>query len=240
MKKDNIWKVLIILFYINVILKPDSITAQTIKKINYQITVDGKVTDSEWGELKPFPLTMYSPTYKAAPTEQSEIKLAYDDKYLYASARFYDSDPSGIRFTSYRRDIINNDDCFWLLITPSKNNVTSGLEFVVTPNGNRIDFEIFNDGNSYNSDWNPYWDAAAEYDDKGWYAEMRIPFSELGLPEFENETEIGIIMGRKISRKNEYLLFPDLSPERNLKTSKPATPSLLHRMFWEELLKLRL
>lgn len=230
MKKSKTWLIITVLLHITVMTAPVSITAQTLKKINHQISVDGKVTDSEWGELKPFPLTMYSPTYKAAATEISEIKIAYDDKYLYASARFYDSDPSGIRFTTYRRDIINNDDCFWLLITPSKNNVTSGLEFVVTPNGNRVDFEIFNDGNSNNYDWNPYWDAAAEYDNKGWYAEMKVPFSELGLPKFENETEIGIIMGRKISRKNEYLLFPDLSPERSYQS-----PSRAHSFKFENI-----
>ena len=43
---------------------------------------------------------------------RSQIGVAYDDEYLYASGRFYDSRPAEIRVDSLYRDRWSGDDTF--------------------------------------------------------------------------------------------------------------------------------
>lgn len=195
-----------------------------LNKINAseKIVIDGSINEEVWSRINPLPLTMFSPTYLGTPTEKSEIRIVYDEKYIYASAQFYDDEPQKIRNNSYYRDRYDWDDYFGLIIVPNKNKTESGLQFLVMPSGNREDTEIFNDANTLNYDWNSYWDAAATITDQGWFAELRIPFSELGLPNNQDSLEIGIITWRFISRKNERDIFPSLSPDRNINTPSRA------------------
>ncbi len=54
----------------------------------------------------------------------------------------------------------------------------TGSMFSVTAAGSIGDGVLFNDS-SDDDTWNGVWDAAVSIDDKGWIAEMRIPFSQL-------------------------------------------------------------
>ena len=74
------------------------------------ITFDGRVEDSEWNAIPPLPMVQYEPNAGEAPTERTEIRLAYDDTYFYVSMRAYDSEPGGVRATSLYRDRISGSD----------------------------------------------------------------------------------------------------------------------------------
>lgn len=195
--------------------------AAIIKHASEEISIDGNLDEDVWAKIEPLNLTMFSPTYSGSLTEKSEIKIFYDDNFIYTSARFKDSLPTGIRNNSFYRDRYNEDDYFALLIVPHKYKTESGLQFIVMPSGNKEDAEISNDGYTENVNWNSYWEAAATINDEGWFAEMKIPFSELGLEQSE-EVEIGIITWRLISRKNERQVFPDISPDKYVNTTSRA------------------
>lgn len=51
----------------------------------------------DYGAIEPLPLTMMIPIFEGAMTEKTEIRVAYDDDYLYVVGRMYDSDPAGIQ-----------------------------------------------------------------------------------------------------------------------------------------------
>ena len=99
------------------------------------------------------------------------------------------------------------------------------------PAGVRGDEAIFNDGKSDNKDWNTYWDVATVQNEKGWFVEMRIPFSSLSFQDENGRAFMGLIAYRNIARKNERVVFPDLSPERGIDTPSRAHPIVLDRIY---------
>ena len=194
------------------------------------IQIDGLSDEPGWQKIEPLPMIMYKPTYKGKPTESTEIRIAYDKDYLYCSARCYDTDPSGIRVNSLYRDRSSKDDKFGIILD-TFNDKKTALSFWTTPAGVRGDEAVFNDGKSDNKNWDTYWDVATVQNEKGWFVEMRIPFSSLSFQDEAGRVTMGLIAYRNIARKNERVVFPDLSPERGIDTPSRAHPILLNQVY---------
>ncbi|MDA8686399.1 carbohydrate binding family 9 domain-containing protein [Robiginitalea sp.] len=193
------------------------------------IIFDGKVDDPEWEAIEPFPLVQYEPMAGAAPTHPTEVRLAYDDKYIYASLRAYEIHEGEIRATSLYRDQIAGSDHTEIMLDTYNDN-QSGYIFTTTPTGIRNDAEVFNDatvssvlqGGAFNRDFNTFWDAATTVTEEGWFAEIRIPFSSLRFQEVNGEVTMGLTMQRKIAHKNERLVFPAIPPITNWAFLRPS------------------
>lgn len=54
-----------------------------VSRLSKPLVFDGKIDDSEWIGIEPFPVTMHKPIYNGIPSEKTEIYLEYDDKYIY-------------------------------------------------------------------------------------------------------------------------------------------------------------
>jgi hypothetical protein len=187
-----------------------------LTRVSEPIVVDGHVDEPVWERVPVLPLTVITPQYGAEPTERTEIRVAYDDTYIYVSGRMYDSDPGSIRANTMYRDAFAGDDLFSIALDTYNDHQTA-VWLVVNPAGGRIDQTIANDGEAgalppYNLDWNSYWDAATSRDSTGWFAEMRIPFSSLGFQDVDGRVVMGLEVYRSIARRNERSVFPDMPP----------------------------
>lgn len=185
-----------------------------LARLQGPIQLDGPSDEAAWQAVAPLPLTMYLPTFEGTPTEHTEIRIAYDETYLYAAGRFYDSDPTGIRINSLYRDRWSGDDAFALFIDTFNDN-ENALWFMTTPAGIRADFALSNDGegrNAINGSWNTFWDVATQVTPEGWFAEVRIPLSSLRFQEIDGQVVMGLTATRYIARKNERVTFPAISP----------------------------
>ena len=193
------------------------------------ITVDGHVDEAAWETIPPLPLVQYEPNAGALPTEKTEIRIAYDDTYFYASMRAYDNDPDGIRATSLYRDKISGSDHIEILLDTYNDNETAYV-FTTTPTGLRHDLEISNDatggtistGGWLNRDFNTFWDVETTITQEGWFAEIRIPFSSLRFQESEGKVIMGLILQRKVARKMERLIYPAIPPKTNFAFLRPS------------------
>ena len=188
-----------------------------IPRVNGDIRIDGLINETIWQETNPLPLTMYTPVFEGDMTEETEIRITYDDQFIYASAKFYDSEPSGIQGNSLVRDVDKGGDFFNLLLDTYNDN-ENFYAFSTTPAGNRLDSEITNDAEGdfslfYNADWNAYWDTKTAVHDWGWSAEMRIPFSSLKFKEENGDVVFGLVTHRLIGRKNERHIYPAIPPD---------------------------
>jgi hypothetical protein len=136
--------------------------------------------------------------------------------------RAFDRDPNGVRATSLYRDRISGSDHLEVLLDTYNDNQT-GYGFTTTPTGIRNDLEVANDaqglalssGSVFNRDFNTYWDAESTITDEGWFTEIRIPFSSLRFQDVDGRVIMGIIVQRKIARKNERLVYPAVPPVTN-------------------------
>ncbi|MCB0471463.1 MAG: carbohydrate binding family 9 domain-containing protein [Flavobacteriaceae bacterium] len=220
---------LILLFvFITGILHAQNTEPMRIARIE-GIHFDGKVDEPAWDLIPVLPMVQYEPQAGAPPTEKTEIRIAYDDKYIYLSMRAFDSDPEGIRATSLYRDRIAGSDHLEVMLDTYNDNQT-GYIFTTTPAGIRNDLSISNDGvtstvslgSSFNRDFNTFWDAESTVTDKGWFTEIRIPFSSLRFQETDGKVTMGFIVQRKIARKTERLVFPAVPPITNWAFLRPS------------------
>ena len=98
-----------------------------------------------------------------------------------------------------RRDEFPGD---WVEINiDSYHDLRSAFSFTVSVSGVRSDEFLSNETN-WDASWNPIWFAKTHIDDKGWTAEIKIPFSQL---RYGNEPEKiwGFQVVRRLFRKEE-------------------------------------
>jgi len=193
-----------------------------LSRLTGPIELDGRPTEPAWDKVPLLPLVMYTPTFRAPLTEKSEIKVAYDDRYIYLGARLFDSEPRKIRANTLYRDRYSGDDIVALVLDTYNDRQTASW-FTVNPAGTRIDRAVSNDGTSDpNDNWNTFWDVATSRDDSSWSAEMRIPFASLGFQDVNGRVTMGLIAYRLVARKNERQLFPAIPPNWDFGFAKPS------------------
>lgn len=194
-----------------------------LQRIDFDVELDGRPDESGWQRVQPLAMTQLRPTAGDAPTEVTRVKVAYDDRYIYAVAVMEDKDPGAVRGNSLQRDRTDDDDLFALLLD-SFNDDENGVLFSTNPEGTRTDEAISNDAqrNGFNRSWNTYWDAAAVRHDLGWSAEMRIPLSSLRFQNQDGRVVMGLTVFRWISRKQEVVTFPAVDPTLQAAQFRPS------------------
>lgn len=197
----------------------------TVQRMTSEVNFDGRMNDKVWDELPRLDMTQNQPTFGIATSEESDVRIGYDNNYIWIGARLYMKDISKIRSTTKKRDDLpSNSDAFGVQFD-SFNDNENGLAFYTTPAGSRYDATISGDAatggkrlggvwtnNWENKTWNTFWDVKTSKDSKGWYVEMRIPFSSMKFkPNAENVTTMGLIVTRVISSRNEKDTWPAIS-----------------------------
>ena len=104
-----------------------------ITRIGEKIAIDGKVDEAVWQTVPTLPLTMHWPSYQGKITEKTEIRIAYDDEYIYLGAICHTSDPSEIQNTTFQRDNWNQKTDQMTLILDPYHDKENTIAFVVTP-----------------------------------------------------------------------------------------------------------
>ena len=136
--------------------------------------------------------------------QKSEVQFIYDDKALYVSALFQDSAPDSIsREFSLRDEWDKNCDWFGVWITPY-NDAQNEFMFALTAAGVQLDSRS-NNGKT-EMDWDAVWMSAVKIHEKGWSAEVEIPYAALRIPNTEKQ-EWGININRTIKRTGENYIW---------------------------------
>lgn len=236
---------LLLFFIVLVIIDASAQMNLKIKRIPSPLKFDGDPSDTAWCQLDLFPLTMQLPVYGKEPVEKTDVMIGYDDKYLWIGARLLMQDPDKIFAVSKKRDEdLRSFDSFGILLD-TYNDYENGLAFFTTPTGLRTDYAVSNDAVGpgpgpdgtfiqFNYSWNTFWDVLTTRDAKGWYLEMRIPFSSLRFRPENNLTTMGIIIVRTTSYNNETDTYPAIDHKYGFfATNKP---SLASRIVFENLI----
>ena len=203
----------------------DRATPLALPRLSGPITLDGFSDEPAWQAIESLTLTMHVPTFEGAMTEKTEIRVAYDDDYLYVAGRLYDSNPAGVQAVDLERDGGSMSNDWFGIALDTFNDNENALEFWTTPAGIRTDAAISNDAEGespFNMSWNTFWDAAVQKNSQGWFAEIRIPFSSLRFQDWDGKVIMGLTVVRFIARKNEYIIFPAIPPKWEWSFHKPS------------------
>ena len=204
--KRILYTLFLIFFSINIYSQnPKSFEAIEIN--SEQIILDGKLDEPFWKNIIGInDFLMQEPIEGGKPTENTIIKIAYDENYLYIGAILYDSDPDGIKAFKMRKDApLNTDDRFmWILDTYLDGR--NAYFFEINPRGLMGDGLLsIGQGRSLNKDWDGIWRPWTYIGDFGWSTEIRIPFHTLNFD--PKISTWGINFQRTVRRKNEEILW---------------------------------
>ncbi len=151
--------------------------------------IDGHLDDAVWAEATPNTgFRRDVPSDGKPATEDSEIRVVYDDHAMYVGARLFNRDKARVSRRLSRRDSFSVfNDVFFVMIDSYHDHTTSFV-FGATPAGERRDAIQSGDGSRIDGSWDPVWEVKTHVDSLGWVAEMRIPFSQLRFPNSANQT----------------------------------------------------
>ncbi|MFA5804271.1 MAG: DUF5916 domain-containing protein [Melioribacteraceae bacterium] len=197
------------------------ITAQS-KSINAIRTstsprIDGVLDDAVWKNALPIKdFLQQEPIAGAQPSLLTEVKIIYDDNYLYIGVMCYDNEPDKIIAREMKWDgMISNDDNIKLIFDTFDDNRTA-YWFGTNPLGAQDDalltgFEM----NDFNEAWNGVWEVECKILNNGWSAEFRFPFSTFKF--YNKEKQVwGFNIERTIRRKNETVIWTSIGKNLGL------------------------
>ncbi len=167
--------------------------------------IDGLVNDPCWQTVEwSGKYVEWSPEENTTPSEETSLKILYDNKNIYVAFRCFDHDPSGIVKRLSRRDGFDGD---WVEINiDSFRDFRTAFSFTISAAGVKGEEFISNNGANWDPTWNPIWYAKTQIDSLGWTAEIRIPLSQLRFGE-AGEQVWGIQSTRRYFRKEERSLW---------------------------------
>jgi len=170
------------------------------KRLNSEIPhIDGLLNDTCWqeggwtGGFKQF-----MPKEGAPATQNTEMKILYDDVNVYVAFKAYDTELEKIDFQKGRRDNLTGDIvgvCF-----DSYLDYRTGFGFYISAAGIKTDLLVLNSGDDMS--WDAVWFGKTSRADYGWSAELLIPLSQLRYN--NNEEQIwGLHAWRWLNRLQE-------------------------------------
>ena len=169
-------------------------------------TIDGRPDDAAWQNAPVIDQFLeYEPNTGAEPRFRTEVRLLYDDRYLYILGRMHDPAPDSIISLLSRRDIRTESEQLKIVID-SYHDRRTAYQFILNPAGVKRDFFVYND-QVEDPTWDGVWDGHASIDSLGWVAEFRIPFSQMRFADLEEHT-FGLLIVRDVARTRQRISWP--------------------------------
>ncbi|MDA2933477.1 carbohydrate binding family 9 domain-containing protein [Acidobacteria bacterium AH-259-D05] len=175
-----------------------------------RITVDG-VLEGAWSNA-----TTTTHFYQKEPrigqqaTEDTEVRILYNQESIYFAIRCFDSEPEKIIARERRRDDpLANDDSIAIILDTFHDH-RNAFVFKTNPLGTQYDALITDERREVNANWDEKWTIATAMVDEGWIVEIEIPLKILRIQPGETQTW-GIDFERVIQRKNEFTYWNNYS-----------------------------
>ena len=201
--------------------------AVRLARLSGEIVLDGVINEAAWQAVAPFAMLESYPNFGNEPSERTDIRVAYDNDYLYAAGQFLAKDMSLVRATALERDDMRFTDESFGIVLDTFNDNENALVFVVNSAGNRTDMSVAGDaqapdGPPWNRSWNTFWDVATVRSDSGWSVEVRIPFSSLRFEDHDGIVVMGLTIWRFMAGKNQNVTYPPIEPKWDWGFVKPS------------------
>lgn len=175
------------------------------------ITVDGALDEEVWTRAIPATgFTQADPLEGQPATEVTEVRVAYDDDYLYIAATCRDSNPAGIVINEIRKDFSGRDQDTFEVLLDTFSDRRNGFVFATNAAGAKADTQMANEGRDVNTNWDAVWWVASQRNENGWTAEFRIPFKTLRFEVGDGQTW-GVNFARRVRRKSEISYWSAVS-----------------------------
>ena len=183
--------------------------------------IDGKLDDDVWKDATVHSdFLQFRPNNLGKPTFETEIRILYDDNFIYLSFNNLDSHPEKIRKTLGRRDdwssSFDQESDYITFGFDSRNDNKNANTFGVNAANVQFDNAVTSDaaGTDFEFSWDAVWLSNVSMNDDGWSTEIRMPFSIFQYSKDDNQTW-GFRAHRTIQRFQEWIFWPGVDNGAN-------------------------
>jgi Domain of unknown function (DUF5916)/Carbohydrate family 9 binding domain-like len=149
-----------------------------ISKTSLPIKIDGVLDDEAWQKAElATDFYMMLPMDTAKANLRTEVKMAYDEKFIYISGDNFIPHKTYM-VESLRRDWNFGKNDNFLLIMDTFNDLTNGFAFGINAAGAQWDGQQY-DGGPLNLNWDNKWFSAVKQYEDHWSFEAAIPFKSI-------------------------------------------------------------
>jgi hypothetical protein len=181
------------------LLTPEKAQPARLVRFDKVPVIDGKLDDDIWKTAAVFKdFVQFRPVDLVAPSQQTEVRVGYDSKFLYVAFRAYD-EPGKVRATIAKRDAVFDDDWvgIWL---DTFNDGRRAYELIFNPLGVQAD-AIFTEGINEDFSVDIVHESKGVLLEDGYAVEVAIPFKSLRY-EAGKDKKWGLHLLRTIKRLN--------------------------------------
>lgn len=174
-----------------------------VPQIGETIALDGLLNEKAW-QVKSVANNFYRnfPDDKGLAKAQTEVRMVFNDKYLYIGAILYnESGFQNYTITSLKRDFQLQGNDALLILLDTYGDQTNAFGFMVNPFGVQSEFLGSRGGADFDYSWDDKWMSKVIKEKEKWTVEIAIPFSTLRFD--PNKTEWKVVLGRNNIDANE-------------------------------------
>jgi len=133
----------------------------------------------------------------------SLARICYDSDFLYISIECFEPTVAALKKMFVERDDpVYTDDCVEVFISPVYSETKRYYHFGVNPVGTQFD-QVARGAQGFDTGWNGKWTVGVKILKDRWVAEMRIPFSDLGVKNIDDVNLMGAAVCRE-RKSNKY------------------------------------
>ncbi|MBV1924444.1 MAG: carbohydrate binding family 9 domain-containing protein [Flavobacteriaceae bacterium] len=198
----NLTIILILLANCFSAISQDKKTIEAIR-IDTPPKIDGLLDDTVWQNISAAGnFNMYEPGNEGEIPEgfKTEVKMAYDDNAVYVAAYMFDPEPDKILSQFSQRDEVFVQADHFAIALNTYNDGINETHFFVTSAGTIGD--AIAGQNNFDFGYNVVFDCKISKNEKGWFAEFKIPYNALRFPEIKVQ-DWAVNFYRGIKTRNE-------------------------------------
>ena len=164
-----------------------------ITRTQTPITVDGALTEPVWqSAAETAQFWMKWPRDGGPAPQQTIVRCAYDDRFLYVAAICFDSTPNNV-IQSLKRDVGYWDSDGFALVLDPTNSASNGYFFGINAAGVQNEGLISTGTNDIDFNWDNTWLAETKSYPDRWTLEFAIPLRVLRFKEGQTKWGINFI-----------------------------------------------
>ena len=188
-----------------------------IQKTTGKVVIDGVLNEQAWFDAAAVSdFMMCNPFDSLCAQVRTDVKMSYDDKFIYISAECFLKEPGAFVVESMKRDFAFGVNDNFLVFIDTFEDKTTGFAFGANAAGAQWDGQM-SEGAKVNLNWDNKWESATTYKKDSWIFEAAIPFKSIRYK--DNITRWGINFSRydlKAKEKSAWAPVPRQFPTASL------------------------
>ncbi len=182
------------------------LSIQTLDDAAAEVNIDGRIDEAVWRDIPYYDnMGVSIPDLGTDAEFPTKMRMFATEKGFYISADMEQPVDTLVQRLTRRDDWVDRD-LFGVTIDASGEGKL-GYWFYVSLGNSLNDGKVLPE-RRFQRDWDGPWTAKAVRTDRGWSAEMFLPWSMMDMPEREGLRNMGFVASRMVSHRNQRYQWP--------------------------------